>query len=218
MEVLLLKWVFAWASVILVCLATIPYLVSIKNGKTKPPYSTYIGWTLVGFTMVFFQYQTIASEASNASMVGVVAFAITPFCVLMLMIFVRVPWTMERRDIVSFLGLGICWTFYVVLRLNGYPGLSLGPMVALAVTDGFSSWPTFQDCRSGKQSSTLERCAWGMTGLAALCELAAVGNYGTSEMFIPAYLAVYMCAIASASFFSSPTEDAIADIHATPAE
>ena len=117
MEVLsILKWMAPGASVILASAATVPYIFSILRKKTKPPYSTYIGWTLVGFTMVFFQYQTIISGENRASLLGVAAFAAIPFFVLTLMICVKVPWTMERRDYVSFLGLGICWMLYMNAR------------------------------------------------------------------------------------------------------
>ena len=105
---------------------------------------------------------------------------------------------------------------YIGMRMIGMPELAMAPLIALALTDGFSSWPTFQDCMKGLQSSKLERASWCMTALSAVLGLAAVGNYWTVEMFIPGYLTLYMVAIAAASLFSKAAGDQHA--HATPAE
>lgn len=219
MEVLSkLQLAAAIVSVLLAGAGTIPYIVSILMGKTKPPYSTYIGWTLVGFTMLVFQYYSIDEGGSMVSMMGVAAFALIPLCVLVTMIKAQVPWTWETRDKFVYLGLGVCWTLYVVLRLTGSSELAIAPMIILALTDGFTCWPIFQDSLRGLQSSRLERAAWIATALSAIAELLSVGNWWTAEMFIPGYLAVYMCSIALASILRSPAEEASAHASATPAE
>lgn len=207
----------AVASVLIGGLAAAPYMVSILIGKTQPPYSTYIGWSLIGITATFFQIQAVQAGENLWSVIPVAAFGGISLTILTIMFKARVPWTCEARDKISFLGIGVSWLVWVTTHYWGSSSLLVLPLLALAMTDGFSSWPTFQDCRLGKQSSPLERTSWTMTAIAALCGLAAVAEFGTLEVFIPLYVAFYMCAIAAASIFGTP-EKKVADNHASLAE
>ena len=228
--VLSYKLLFAITAVALAIAAMVPYILSIKAGETKPPYSTYLGWTLIGVTMTLFQIQAVQAGESLWSVIPIAAFAVISLTILVTMIKARVKWTWESRDRISFLGIGVCWAIWVSTHYFGdVTGLTtwldegqallfiaLLPSVALALTDGFSSWPTFVQCLRGQQSGKAERWSWTLTALSSLFGLASVAEFQTTEIFIPLYVTCYMCAIAAASLLSTPEAENAA--HPTPAE
>lgn len=193
---------FAIGSVVFGIAAGVPYLYSIYIGKTKPPYSTYIGWSLIGITMVFLQLQSDHSS-ERLSLFMVSTFAILPLLSLVFMVRAHVPWILNGGKI-SLLGIATCWLIWVVLFIQQSESLLLASLIALAATDAFSTWPILLDALRGRQHSPLERTAWLMSALSALCGLATVSNFNSLELFIPAYLSVYMCSVAIASLLSSP--------------
>lgn len=199
MEVLLeFKWLFARFAVFFGCLALAPYILSILRGKTKPVYSTYIGWSLIGITNLCYQFKNITGEHKE-SLLLVATFATLPVLTLIAMWYAKVPLTWEKRDKISYAGVGISLLAWIVTYGWEDGWWVFVPLVTLALTDAFSSWPTFDECLHGRQNTSLDRISWSLTAVASLCGVVAVDAYWTLEMFIPTYLAFYMCSIALAA-------------------
>lgn len=191
---------FATLSVALGSLATIPYIVSILNGH-RPPYSTYLGWLLIGVTGFIFHYQAISAEDDKWSAFLPALYILIPLTYLLLLAFLRAQWKLDTRDKASLIGIVVCWVVWVASHLSGLSH-PIVPLVALVTTDAFASWPLLQDASRGEESKPMNVASWTLTLGSVACGVVAVADPWSAEMVYPGYLLVMMGGIWLCSMFN----------------
>ncbi|MES2966230.1 MAG: hypothetical protein V4668_00415 [Patescibacteria group bacterium] len=198
------KLAFGIFALIFGVLAALPYHWAIFEGH-RPPYSTYIGWFLLGATGFVFHYQTISPDDAKWSLLLPAVFVVVPLSYLLVLIFLKAGWLLDKRDKICLKGIVISWLIWVVSLLTlpetGY--LIAVPLTALVITDAFASWPILQDAFKGKESATKTKWSWALTFLSTTCGLLSVENPFSLEVVYPGYLFAMMGMIAACSLFSS---------------
>ncbi len=184
-----------FVSLILGWVAILPVIREVWTHQTELPYATYLGWSLVGVTQIFLHWQ-VTAEGGLASLVFVAGTAAIPLTILLLIAISGTKWQWEKRDKMVYGAILICWLLW--LSLNGSEGVRLEilPLIVLMMTDGISSWPILREAWQGKLGSLGFRVSWSLTALSTILGLLSVERKDTLEVFIPAYLCLYMSAIA----------------------
>ena len=184
-------------------LAALPYHWAIIEGH-RPPYSTYIGWLLLGATGFVFHYQAISPDDPKWSVFLPAVFVIVPLSYLLVLIYLKAGWQLDKRDKICLLGIAVSWLIWVVSQLTlpatGY--LIAVPLIALVITDAFASWPILQDAFKGKESATKTKWSWALTFTSTSFGLLSVENPFSLEVVYPGYLFAMMGMIAVCSLFS----------------
>ena len=197
------KAAFAIVAFLLGLFAGVPYHVAILQGH-RPPYTTYVGWLLLGATGFWFHYQTILPDDPKWSVFLPAAFVFVPLSYLLLLVFLRAGWKLEKRDKVCLGGIFMSWVIWVVTQatIENSGWMILVPLLALVITDAFALWPILQDASRGKESGGMEKISWGMTFASTIFGGLAVEKPLSLEMIYPTYLIITMGLIAACSFFS----------------
>ena len=191
---------FATLSVALGLLAAIPYIISILKGH-RPPYSTYVGWLLIGVTGFIFHYQAISAEDDKWSAFLPALYILIPLTYLLLLIFLGAQWKLDTRDKVSLTGIAVCWLVWMASHFSGVSNPAV-PLVALVATDAFASWPLLQDAGRGQESKPMNVASWTLTLGSVGCGVVAVADPLSAEMVYPGYLLVMMGGIWLCSMFN----------------
>lgn len=198
------KPAFAISGFLLGASAGIPYAVAITTGH-RPPYSTYVGWLLLGATGFWFHYQTILPTDPKWSVFLPAAFVLVPFSYLFLLFCLQAGWNLDKRDKICLSGILFSWVIWVLAQIylpeSGW--MIVVPLMALLVTDAFATWPILQDAYRGKESGPLQKLSWGMTFASTIFGGLAVEKPASLEMVYPGYLLVMMGLLAACSIFSS---------------
>ena len=199
-SILEFKLGFATASVALGSLAAIPYIFAILRGH-RPPYSTCLGWLLIGMTGFIFHFQAISVEDDKWSAFLPALYILIPLTYLVLLIFLRARWKLDTRDKVSLFGIAVCWLVWVVTHFSGFSSPVI-PLVALASTDAFASWPLLQDASRGEESKPMNVLSWTLTLGSVACGVIAVADPWSAEIVYPGYLLIMMGSIWLCSMFN----------------
>ncbi len=198
------KLAFGIFAILFGVLAALPYHWAIIRGH-RPPYSTYIGWLLLGVTGFVFHYQAISPDDQKWSLFLPGAFVIVPLSYLLVLVFFKAGWYLDKRDKICLLGIFICWVVWLLLHRElpetGY--LSALPLMAFVITDAVASWPILQDAFKGKESATMTKWSWALTFTSTACGLLSVENPFSLEVIYPSYLFAMMGMIAVCSLFST---------------
>lgn len=187
------KEVFAIASLAAGTFANIPYFIVIIKGH-RPPYTTYMGWSLIGVMGFFFHFQAIDAANDKWSALFPALFAVVPLAYLFLLVVLGAEWRMDRRDKICLSLILVSGVVWIVSHLAGL-GTIILPLVALVTTDAFSSWPILQNAWRGEESMPLNRLSWFLTMASSAFGAASVAAPSTAEMIYPSYLFVMMGAI-----------------------
>ena len=189
------EW-FAFFAVIFGTIAAVLYVITIWQGH-QPPYTTLIVWFVLGLSLLYFQGKTEATW----SIALLVIYAFIPIIYLVELIYLRVKWTMQRRDILCLVLAGLSWGMWFLTKdLTDSVNLDiLIPLIALVCTDAFGSWPILQDAWNGKEFEG--RLAWLCTLIAVSFELGTVNNYQSAEVILPSYFIVMMGGTALCAMF-----------------
>ena len=197
------KAAFAIIAVLLGGCAAIPYLVGIFRGH-RPPYSTYAGWLLLGATGFYFHYQTISPEAPKWSVYLPGVFVAIPLTYLLVLMYLRAGWHLDRRDKICLAGIFFSWVIWILseksLPETGW--MMAVPLAAFIITDAFASWPILQDAYRGHESGRMMQWSWGMTFLATIFGCLAVNEPISLEIVYPVYQLAMMGMIAICSLGS----------------
>ena len=198
------KAVFAIIAVLLGGCAAIPYLIGIFRGH-RPPYSTYIGWLLLGATGFWFHYLTISPDDPKWSVFLPAVFVAVPLTYLAVLIYLRAGWYLDTRDKICLAGIFLSWVIWVITQLTlpetGW--LIVVPLTALVITDAFASWPILQDAYHGHESGHMMQWSWGMTFVATIFGCLAVEQPFSLEIAYPFYQLVMMGMMAFCSLGSA---------------
>lgn len=192
---------FAIASVLIGAISAIPYLKSMWNGH-RPPYTTYLGWLLIGTTGFIFHYQAIKPSDEKWSALLPALYIFIPLVYITLLIALKAIWKLDTRDMVCLSGILLCWLVWVIAHLLGISTMTV-PLIALVATDAFSSWPILQNAWKGEESERENQIAWSLAAISVVAGVVAVADPFSAEMIYPAYLMVLMSAICLFSLFSS---------------
>ena len=197
------KAVLAIAAVLFGGCAAIPYLVGIFQGH-RPPYSTYLGWFLLGATGFWFHYLTILPEDPKWSVYLPAVFVAIPLTYLLVLIYLRAGWHLDRRDKLCLTGIFISWVIWVASELYlPNTGWMMGvPLAAFVITDAFASWPILQDAYRGHESGRMMKWSWGMTFVATIFGCLAVDKPFSLEIVYPVYQLTMMGMMAICSLGS----------------
>lgn len=171
----------------------------------RPPYSTYIGWLLLGATGFLFHYQTILPNDPKWSVFLPAAFVAVPLSYLLLLAYLRAGFQLDKRDKICLGGISMSWVIWIISHytITDSSWMILVPLLALVVTDAFALWPILQDAFRGKESGLGEKWSWGMTFVSTIFGGLAVEKPLSLEMIYPTYLFVTMGLIAICSLFSA---------------
>ena len=192
------KAIAAIASVVTGLIANIPYVIVILRGH-RPPYTTYLGWTLIGVLGLLFHVQAIDAMNSKWSALFPALFAIVPLAYLCLLASLGARWYLDGRDKIC-LGLILASaSVWVVSHVAGFGTITF-PLIALVATDVFSSWPILQNAWLGEESRPLNRLSWFLTTVSAAFGAGSVAAPASAEMIYPGYLFLMMGVIFLCSF------------------
>lgn len=197
------KEVLAVTSVIVGTLANIPYVIVILKGH-RPPYTTYLGWSLIGVMGFIFHFQAIDASNDKWSALFPGLFAIIPLAYLCLLVSLGAQWQLDTRDKICLTLVLASGTVWAASHLTGFGTVTL-PLLALVSTDTFSSWPILQNAWRGAESMTLNRVSWFLTMVSSAFGASSVAAPFTAEMIYPGYLSVMMAAIFFCSLRRSPS-------------
>ena len=111
--ILVHKREFALFFVVVGAIAAVPYIYTIFKGH-RPPYSTYLGWLLIGSTGFIFHYQAISAENEKWSAFLPALYIFIPLTYLLLLVFLRAKWELDRRDKACPTGIALCWVVWVI--------------------------------------------------------------------------------------------------------
>lgn len=215
------KSAFAYAAFLLGALAAPFYHHALITGH-RPPYSTYIGWLLLGVSGFWFHWQTILPDDPKWSAFGPLVFIVVPLSYLILLYCLGAKWELDGRDKRCLSGVAVCWAVWIIgeLTISTESWFILLPMGFLIVTDVLASWPILQDAYRGEEGKWQMKCSWGLTALSAMCGALAVEKPFSKEMVYPSYLLIMMVIIASCSLFSFlwKKSQSTGDAHQAPAE
>ncbi len=165
------------ASGIVLLLANIPYIMSIRRGDTRPNLVTWGVWTTIGLILLG-SYQAIGATHTRWLLIAQVVsqFAIT----VLAFKYSRGKW--QRLDGICLAGAGvslILWWF------------SGNPLVALLINtamDLLGAIPTINKIYCDPTSEDLG--FWTLSFLAAVLNLLAIENFSLSFTVFPVYLLI----------------------------
>ena len=198
--ILVHKREFALFFVVVGAIAAVPYIYTIFKGH-RPPYSTYLGWLLIGSTGFIFHYQAISAENEKWSAFLPALYIFIPLTYLLLLVFLRAKWEHDRRDKACPTGIALCWVVWVTSHFSSISN-PLMPLVALVATDAFASWPLLQDASRGAESKPLNVVSWTLAFLSVASGLLAVADPRSSELIYPGYLFMIMGGIWAGSLIN----------------
>lgn len=192
---------FAITAACIGLISSVPYIWAIWNSH-RPPYTTYLGWLLIGSTGFVFHYLAIPTGHSKWSALLPAVNILIPLVYVSLLICLKARWKLEKRDKWCLSAVGVSWCVWVVTDLTNITHGSSGmlvPLTALIATDVFASIPIYQNARKGLESKFWNKVSWSLGLLSTLCGLASVGDYTSLEVMYPTYLVVMLTAIALSS-------------------
>ncbi len=160
---------------IVLLLANIPYIISIRRGDTRPNLVTWGVWTTIGVILLG-SYQAIGATHTRWLLIAQVVsqFAITVFAFK----YSRGKW--QRIDCICLAGAGVS---LVLWWLSGAPLVALLMNTAM---DLLGAVPTIHKIYLDPTSEDLG--FWMMSSLAAVLNLFAIENFALSFIVFPLYL------------------------------
>jgi hypothetical protein len=174
-----LNWhsIVGMASGIVLLLANIPYIISIRRGDTRPNLVTWGVWTTIGLILLG-SYQAIGATHTRWLLIAQVVsqFAIT----VLAFKYSRGKW--QRIDGICLAGAGVS------LVLWWFSG---NPLVALLINtamDLLGAIPTINKIYRDPTSEDLG--FWMISFLAAVLNLLAIENFSLSFTVFPGYLLI----------------------------
>lgn len=162
---------------IVLLLANIPYIISIRRGDTRPNLVTWGVWTTIGLILLA-SYQAIGATHTRWLLIAQVVsqFAIT----ILAFKYSRGKW--QRIDGICLAGAGVS------LVLWWFSG---NPLVALLINtamDLLGAIPTINKIYRDPNSEDLS--FWTISFLAAVLNLLAIENFSLSFTVFPVYLLI----------------------------
>lgn len=188
-----------WCTYIAIIFGSIAALIYVKEiwKGHKPPYTTIIVWLILGLSLLYFHGKTEATW----SLALLVVYAVVPAIYLIELCYLKVKWSMQKRDMLCLLLAGLSWMIWLFTKkLEDSSNLTVWiPLLALVSTDAFGSWPIFQNAWQGKEFEG--RFSWLCTLVAVSAELGTINNYKSPEVLLPAYFFVMMGGTALCALF-----------------
>ena len=166
---------FGISSGLVLLLGNIPYILSIRHGRTVPNQVTWGIWTMIGFILLWSSY---ASGATNTLWL-LVALVISQ-CIITTYAFKYGQGDWQRLDKFCLVGAGVSLLLWL---------LSGSPLVALlmnTVMDMLGAVPTINKVYRNPNSESL--VFWSMSFTSALLNLFAIEWFSLASVVFPLYL------------------------------
>lgn len=159
------KGVWGAIALTLVFLDYIPYLLSIKSGKTKPHVYSWILWASVNCLAFLAQI----GKGANAGIWATGASGVFGFIIAIVAFKNRTDQTITKSDKVCFLAALLAIPIWLLSK-NALVAVSVAALISL-----FSSWPTFRKSLTNPESEAL--FPWTLSALWPIVSVFAVSEY-----------------------------------------
>jgi hypothetical protein len=156
--------------------ASIPYILSIRAGKTKPDKTSWLIWTAVGLLM-FASYWSVGARDTVWITLPVGIAAIAAFSLK----YGVGGWSVFDRAcaLAAFAGLLLWWL----------SGLAITALALAMVADIIGYFPTIK--KTWDKPNSEDRLTWGMYLLAAVFNFLAINSWTPEIAIYPTYILVF---------------------------